>query len=330
MKRLVLTCLLALVALAGAHELQPAFLQLREGADRSVAVTWKIPYFKGKPLPIEPGFPDDWEALTEPHLTPLGNGLLFRWKMRPGDGGLDGATIRIDGPRTGRTDVLLRASLANGESTTRVMRPESPAAEISFSSGGVPFMLGYLFIGIQHILLGVDHLLFVLGLLLIVDGTRALVKTITMFTVAHSISLAIATFRIVEVPEAPLNLCIALSILFLGPEVVRKWRGGTSFTIEHPWVVAFAFGLLHGIGFASGLSVTGLPREEIPLALLWFNIGVELGQLAFVLVAIALVRAWKAIDLHWPLALRRAPGLAIGILGAYWTFDRFHAMLTGI
>ena len=154
-----------------------------------------------------------------------------------------------------------------------------------------------------------------------------LVKTITAFTVAHSISLAAATFAVIQVPAAPLNAAIALSILFLGPEIVRVWRGQTSFTIRHPWVVAFAFGLLHGFGFASGLATLGLPRNEIPLALLLFNIGVEIGQLAFVVVVIALERAYAVLEVRWTRWAQLVPGYVVGVAGAYWTIDRTGAML---
>jgi hypothetical protein len=149
-----------------------------------------------------------------------------------------------------------------------------------------------------------------------------LIKTITAFTVAHSITLALATLGYASIPGPPLNAAIALSILFLGPEIVRVWRGQTSFTIRHPWVVAFAFGLLHGFGFASGLSTVGMPKAEIPLALLAFNIGVELGQLAFVFLMLLLVRAFRVLELHWPRWAELLPGYAVGSLGAFWTIQR--------
>ena len=177
-------------------------------------------------------------------------------------------------------------------------------------------------LGFQHILLGADHLLFVLGLMLIVADRWMLVKTLTAFTVAHSITLALATLGYASAPLLPLNAAIALSILFLGPEIVRAWRGETSFTIRHPWVVAFAFGLLHGFGFASGLTEMGLPKDEIPLALLLFNIGVELGQLAFVLLVVLLERAFRVLEVRWPLPLQRLPGYVVGTLGAFWTIQR--------
>jgi hydrogenase/urease accessory protein HupE len=185
----------------------------------------------------------------------------------------------------------------------------------------------YMRLGIEHILLGVDHLLFVLGLLLIVSDRWMLLKTITGFTVAHSITLGIATLGYASAPLPPLNAAIALSILFLGPEIVRRWRGETSFTIRHPWVVAFAFGLLHGFGFASGLTTMGLPRAEIPLALLLFNVGVEIGQVFFVLLIVLLERAFLTLEIRWPRLVGALPGYAVGSLGAYWTIQRTLVLL---
>ncbi len=154
-----------------------------------------------------------------------------------------------------------------------------------------------------------------------------LVKTITAFTVAHSITLAIATLGYASAPLPPLNAAIALSILFLGPEIVRRWRGESSLTIRHPWVVAFAFGLLHGFGFASGLTTMGLPQAEIPLALLLFNVGVEVGQLFFVGLILGLERAFRTLEIRWPRSSQALPGYAVGSLGAYWTIQRTIVLL---
>jgi hypothetical protein len=175
----------------------------------------------------------------------------------------------------------------------------------------------------------VDHLLFVLGLLLLVVDRWMLVKTITAFTIAHSITLAIATLGYAAAPVPPLNATIALSILFLGAEIVRRYRGETTFTIEHPWIVAFLFGLLHGFGFASGLTTMGLPPAEIPLALLLFNAGVEIGQIFFVGVIILLERAFRTLAIAWPRAVQFLPGYAVGSLGAYWTIQRTLVLLGG-
>jgi hypothetical protein len=179
----------------------------------------------------------------------------------------------------------------------------------------------FLRLGVEHILTGVDHLLFVLGLLLIVRGHWMLLKTITAFTIAHSLTLAVATFGWANAPAPPLNVSIALSILFLGPEMIRARRGETSLALLYPWVVAFAFGLLHGFGFASGLVALGLPRGEIPLALLFFNLGVEVGQLIFVALLLLLMRSFRLLEIRWPAWATWLPAYFVGSLGAYWTID---------
>ena len=200
----------------------------------------------------------------------------------------------------------------------------SPASRGLLAVAGAYFKLG-----IEHILFGVDHLLFILGLLLIVKDRWMLVKTVSSFTVAHSITLAIATLGYARAPEPPLTAAIALSILFLGPEIVRSQRGETSLTIRHPWVVAFAFGLLHGFGFASGLTTMGLPRAEIPLALLLFNLGVEAGQILFVIVVLLLERSFRVLEVRLPRVIEALPAYAVGSLGAYWTIQRVVIMLGG-
>ena len=177
--------------------------------------------------------------------------------------------------------------------------------------------------------LGADHLLFLLGLLLIVRDRWMLLKTVTAFTAAHSMTLALATLGYASLPVAPLNAAIALSILFLGPEIVRMWRGQSSFTIHHPWVVAFAFGLLHGFGFASALTSAGLPRAELPLALVSFNIGVEIGQLGFVVLVLLLERAFRILEIRWASWAAALPGYVVGSLGAFWTLQRVALLLGG-
>ncbi len=178
----------------------------------------------------------------------------------------------------------------------------------------------------RFILSGPDHLLFVFGLLLIVRTRWMLVKTITAFTIAHSITLAVAVLGYVQPPGPPIEAGIALSILFLGPEILRARRGGTSFTIRNPWVVAFAFGLLHGFGFASVMSAAGLPPSDIPLALVSFNVGVELSQLTFVAVVLLLACGVRALRSGWPQPVQLLPAYAVGTMGAFWLIQRLVAM----
>ncbi len=240
-----------------------------------------------------------------------------------------GETIEIAGLEATLTDVLVRVHYADGQEETHLVQPNDTSAVIGGPSGAAERIVAYTRLGIEHIALGVDHLLFVLGLLLIVSSPMMLLKTVTSFTLAHSITLGIATLGFARAPELPLNAVIALSILFLGPEVVRVWRGETSFTVRHPWVVAFAFGLLHGFGFASGLTAMGLPQNEIPLALLFFNIGVEIGQLVFVFLVLGLVRSFRALEIQWPRWVELVPGYTVGSLGAFWFIERT-AILLGL
>ena len=230
--------------------------------------------------------------------------------------------IAFDGLDSTVTDVIVRVRHADGRLESHLVKPTSPLVTLGERTTGWQRASHYVRLGVEHILLGVDHLLFVLGLLLIVSDRWMLLKTVTAFTVAHSITLAIATLGYASAPLPPLNAAIALSILFLGPEIVRRWRGESSFTIRHPWVVAFAFGLLHGFGFASGLTTMGLPQAEIPLALLLFNVGVEIGQVLFVGLILGLERAFRTLEIHWPRAAQALPGYTVGSLGAYWTIQR--------
>jgi hydrogenase/urease accessory protein HupE len=279
---------------------------------------------------IYPRLPSNFRNLTEPVVQLLPTGAVERWMVASGEGGLAGEEIMIEGLSSTQTDVLVRIYFKEGDEQTHLLRPASPSVVV----GGVPArakrIIAYVQLGIQHILMGIDHLLFVLGLLLIVQNRWMLLKTITSFTVAHSITLCVATLGYASVPLPPLNLVIALSILFLGPEIVRSWRGETSLTIRHPWVVAFAFGLLHGFGFATGLTNMGLRASEIPLALLFFNVGVEIGQIAFVMLVILLERSFRVLEIHWPRLARLAPGYAVGSLGAYWTIERSAILVGGL
>jgi hydrogenase/urease accessory protein HupE len=183
----------------------------------------------------------------------------------------------------------------------------------------------YVGLGIEHILFGIDHLLFVLCLLLLVRGVRKLLTTVTAFTLAHSITLAAATLGFIRVPAAPVEATIALSIVFLASELVRGEAGRSAVTRTYPWLIAFSFGLLHGLGFAGALAEVGLPQREIPLALFAFNVGVELGQLAFVTAVLSLVRFARIVPLRLPAWAPGAAGYAIGSVAAFWVFARLAA-----
>ena len=311
-----------------AHESRPAYLELRQSARDTYQVLWKVPALGDRRLALYPRFPDDCRNVADPVGFMSGDAYVERVTLTR-LGGLDGQRIVIDGLAATQTDVLVRIVRLDGAVQSVHLSPAAPSFEVAAVPSGLQAALSFLRLGFEHILLGVDHLLFVLGLLLIVRGRRALLWTITAFTLAHSLTLALATLGIASVPVPPLNAAIALSILFLGPEIVRSWRGETSLTLRRPYLVAFAFGLLHGFGFASGLATLGLPRAEIALGLLSFNVGVELGQLGFVLLALGLVRAFRVLEMRWPTWVARAPGYAVGVCGAFWTIQRTLILFTG-
>jgi hydrogenase/urease accessory protein HupE len=229
--------------------------------------------------------------------------------------------------QTARGANLGQVLLSANENSLDIELPAAPSNTLASSKSNASF--AFLNLGIEHIWLGVDHLLFVFGLLILVRSRWMLLKTITSFTVAHSITLGLATFGYAHLPGPLLNAAIALSILILGVEIVRSGRGKTSVTILYPWIVAFAFGLLHGFGFASGLSALGLPAADIPVALVMFNLGVEIGQVSFVLLILLLERSFHQLEIRWPRWVQALPGYTVGSLGAFWTIQR-GAMLLGI
>lgn len=312
---------------AHAHEVRPAYLELKETAPGRFTVLWRTPVLAGMRLPVRLQLPDDVRNLKEPVVQELTDSLIERRWVDAGPNGLAGQRLEFPGLQLTITDVLVRYETLDGRFGTAIVHPSQPWWEMAAAQSWRGVAGAYIVQGIRHILFGVDHLLFVLGLLLIVKDRWMLLKTITAFTVAHSVTLAIATLGYAEAPALPLNAAIALSILFLGPEIVRVWRGETSFTIRHPWVVAFAFGLVHGFGFASALTSAGLPRKDLPLALLSFNVGVELGQLGFVLLIVLLERSFRQLLIRWPRWVEALPGYAVGSLGAFWTIQRVALML---
>ncbi len=325
--RLVVFLLLAVWNVL-AHEARPCYLELKETAPGQFEVLWRTPVLAGMRVPVTLRLPEGVKDLKEPEAQELIDSHVER-QIDAGPNGLAGKRIEFPGLQITITDILLRVELLDGRSWTRIIHSSQPYVDIAAPQSHLEVMGGYIVHGIRHILLGADHLLFLLGLLLIVKDRWMLIKTVSAFTLAHSITLALATLGYANAPVVPLNVAIGLSILFLGPEIVRVWRGETSFTIRHPWVVAFAFGLLHGFGFASALASAGLPRTELPLALLSFNLGVEIGQLAFVLLVVLLERSFRTLEIRWPRWVQALPGYTVGSLGAFWTIQRLLILLGG-
>lgn len=327
---LISLLLIACIVPALAHESQPGTLEIKQLALDRYDVVWKAPIYYGKPHPARLQLPVNWKDIIQPTERRMADSIVFRWVVDVGQESIEGAVIRFPGLESTITDVYVRLTRLDSTMMTAVVRSTKPFVELRGERSWHATAAEYIGLGFYHILLGVDHLLFVLGLLLIVQGRMMLLKTITSFTVAHSITLAIATLGFASMPLPPLNAAVALSILFLGPEIVRSWRGETSLTISYPWIVAFVFGLLHGFGFASGLSTTGMPKAELPWALLCFNIGVELGQLAFVFIALALAWSFRTLEIRWPRWALAMPGYTVGSLGAYWTIQRTIILIGGL
>ncbi len=312
----LLPLLLLLALPAAAHEPSMATLDLRETRPGLYVGRWLLPLWT-----------------TEADLRPTWPAGC-RWSPPQLDCGVAGLNGRIGfeglGQRT--SAVLVRVTNLRGEAQAYTLTAVQPTATVRSRprDGWRDFAElagGSVTLGLEHILLGPDHLLFVLGLMWIVGWRWMLVKTVTAFTVAHSLTLAAATFGLATPPVAAVNATVALSILFLGPEMLRAWRGESSLTTRRPYLVAFAFGLLHGFGFATALTDLGLPRAELPWALLGFNVGVEVGQLLFILFVALLARAARNLEIRAPDWAGAVPAYAVGSLGAFWTLGRTAAIL---
>lgn len=331
MKRKLALVLLAAVILAAAsealaHEVRPAYLELKETSPGRYQVAWRTPLYYGRRLPVRLEFPERWNTEGEPKEQVFSDSMVERRVVETGPDGLAGGRIRFAGLEFTITDVLVRVIPLEGSPWTLMARPNRPQVEFKEVRRGFDAARAYLMLGVRHILFGIDHLFFVFGLLLLARGFGPLLKTITAFTVGHSISLALATLGFVNVPSKPLSAAIALSIVFLAAELIRARRGELSFTIRNPWVVSFGFGILHGLGFAGALVALGLPRPAIPLALFLFNVGVEIGQLLFIFVALALIESFRRLELTLPAMARPVPVYAMGSIAAFWFVGRFVAM----
>ena len=311
---------------AQAHALEPGYLELRTAGPDRYAVVWKIPAVGGRPMPIAVRLPSVCDQAAPGELRWDGAAYISRW-IATCPGGLGGGTLRIDGLERTSTDVLARIEDDAGGAQILRLTPSQPEAVLIGHRSLGQIAGTYFRLGVEHILGGIDHLLFVAALLLLVSGWRSLLGTITSFTVAHSITLTASPLGVITVPVAPIEALIALSIAFVAAEVVHLRQGRRSLTSERHWLIAFAFGLLHGVGFASALAQIGLPQAAVPAALLFFNLGVEAGQLFFIagaLAAVALMsRLARGLELRpAPPFVAALPAYAIGCTAAFWVLQR--------
>jgi hydrogenase/urease accessory protein HupE len=319
---LAIVLLLVWPAMGEAHEARPAYLQLQQLDSDSYDVLWKVPgQGEDRRLALEVDFAEDVDAVGRVRRTYADNAFVDRWRVRRA-GGLDGSTIRIVGLQSTLTDVLVRLERLDGTTQTIRVQPSAPAFLVEALPGRWQVARAYLALGVEHILLGVDHLLFVLALVILVEGTRRLVWTITAFTAAHSLTLGAATLGWVHVPGPPVEATIALSIVFVAAEIIRDRQGKAGLTSQAPWLVAFGFGLLHGLGFAGALVEVGLPQRAIPTALLCFNVGVEIGQLIFVAIVLAAMKLLRQLPTAFPRWAPLTVPYAIGGTAMFWTLDR--------
>ncbi len=308
-----------------AHESRPGYLELTEAQAGVFEVLWRRPARGDMVLSMQPVLPQHCAQQGQRARYPQPGALVERWSVDCGVAGLVGYEIRIEGLQTTLTDVLVRLTLGDGVTHSQLLKPNHIAFTVESAPSRWAVSVDYFRLGVEHILGGIDHLLFVLALLLIVDGTRRLIATITAFTVAHSFTLAAATLGWVNVPQAPVEAVIALSILFVAGEILHVHRGRPSMTRRWPWLVAFTFGLLHGFGFAGALVEIGLPQNEVPLALLMFNVGVEVGQILFIFFVLCVLYIVKRImTARSPWAVPVA-AYGIGGLSAFWVIERVNS-----
>ena len=320
--RLVFGLLMLSAATLSAHELRPSYLQITETGAGSYDVLWKVPARgNDQRLALDPRLEGSVSIVGEPVDAFVGDAHIRRWSIKCPDG-ITGTRIRIDGLNQTFTDALVRVVYADGTEFVSRLQPDHPTTVVPTAPGPGAVAWTYLLLGVEHILIGVDHLLFVLALLLIIEGRRKLIGTITAFTLAHSLTLSFASLKIVRVPGPPVEACIALSIVFVAAEIIRGRQGHPGLTARAPWVVAFTFGLLHGFGFAGALSEIGLPQRAVSLALLFFNVGVELGQLAFIGVVLGIMAGFNRLAISPPVWSWRLLPYGIGGVAMFWVIQR--------
>jgi len=312
-----LCILLALASsVSHGHEVRPAFLHLSEIEQDTFDVLWKQPVLGDRRLALEPELPADCTTISETTPEHTGAALLQRWRVACS---LDSGTIHIRGLSRTLTDVMVQIDRLDEPRTMELLRAGSPTLDLESTA---PLASGFLVLGVQHLLYGVDHILFIIGLVLFVRSPWLLVKTVTAFTVAHSITLAMSVLELVKLPQQPVEAVIALSILFLARELVIPVAKRSRLTLAKPWLMAFAFGLLHGFGFAGALIDIGLPNEQLALSLLLFNVGIEAGQLLVIMIMLILGVIGRYLSSAYQKVLGDGFAWMMGGAAAFWTIDR--------
>lgn len=308
-----------------AHEVRPAYLELRQTGPEIYDAFWKVPgQGENLRLGIYVDFPEGTTNVTAPRASMANNAFTERWTVKR-EGGLTGGTIHIAGLTATMTDVLVRLERLDGSAQVTRLTAATPSFTVEAAPRALEVARTYSGLGVEHILTGIDHLLFVLALLIITGGGWKLVKTVTAFTISHSLTLTAATLGFVHVRQRPVEAVIALSIVFVAAEILRTQRGRESITSGAPWLVAFSFGLIHGLGFAGGLSEAGLPAGHIPSALFFFSVGVETGHFLFIGGVLTFIALIRRIRIPFPRWAALVPPYAIGATAMFWVIQRVAA-----
>jgi hydrogenase/urease accessory protein HupE len=305
-----------------AHRLAPSLIELRPAEGGAYHVRWKTPLQRPAGVDIDPVLPAHCERRSSPSAQPDATSVTLLWTVDCGERGLIGSELSVTGLVESATNALVNVELPDGRKFRTVLHADDPSFTVPERQSGWEVARDYATLGFEHIISGFDHLLFVLGLVLLVESRRLLIYTVTSFTLGHSVTLSLAALGFVRFPSTLVEVVIAGTIVALAAELGRPARPEPTLMRRFPWLMAFSFGLLHGLGFAGALAEIGLPQEEIPLALLTFNVGIELGQLAFVVAVLALralIRDWLRAAPPW---LVQLPVYGMGSIAVYWCLDR--------
>lgn len=310
-----------------ADTINPSLLNIKESKLGWYDVTWKVPVKNNRSLDLRMHLPESFEIIGTVVQRVDPGALIETSRHKTLKSSIMGEKISVDGLDQTQSQVLLRIELNDGSIFSKILKAEASEFIIPLKASKLDVAFEYWEMGTIHILEGTDHLLFVFALLLIVVGFKALIKAITAFTVAHSITLILTTLGMISLPSAPTEAIISLSIMFLAAEIIHKYNGQISLTERYPWVVAFIFGLFHGLEFAGALAEIGIPQHEVSLALLMFNVGVETGQLLFILGVLSIITLLRSLPFKVPEGALQTVPYVIGTIAAFWTIERVISFL---
>lgn len=316
------TLFFAIISSSYAHEMDPGLVDITQLSEHKFEINWSAPVYFKKKHPARLVLPEHWQVLATKPVRKVRDSHLYSQLVNIPNDDFSKSKINIKGLEKTITEVFVRTLWLSGKKTSLLVLPQDPWFEIAANKTSWQIAGDYIYLGVDHILEGFDHLSFVLMLMWIVTLKRKLLLTITAFTLAHSLTLAAASFSIVSLPGPPVETMIALSIVFMAVELLKINQGRSSLTAQYPWLVAFFIGLIHGFGFSGALKDIGLPDGEILLALISFNVGVELGQLLFISVILVLTTLFNKIINTRPIWVNNIPVYIVGGMASFWFIER--------